>query len=731
MSDYFGSTADSPARRTESSLGLKSHQDKARSPLIHSHQTSVSSGRESAPVTKRQQLDGKGDQAGRYMQSPASGLSHSRSVSGHSRTSARSQFNVPRRRPSVNDLPTLYPDAPRTFHAVSPPPALINSSLPRSMRQRETDPKPPERARWWPRSKTDISPDAPLPGLSHTVELRDTSQHSSTKVNVKRPKAGVNNWFDSFDEDDMYIEATENPREPENESKYQIAPKREASRNPSHPYSANIQHQTNRSRKTSLSSKSGRSDRKLSFRLDSYPEEIRRGSSLNFTTRSSEVRLRNSGTRRLSSTGSKAGILGSLDLQFNSVLNLSSSDDEDESALTHSGGPRIRDSVETSDVGSEILVGSAQRAQPVRPCPIVNKAARRRSPRRSRTPDNVPPVPQLPSRQPQSPRNCNLRDVLEERGSSTTDAGGDSTVDSGSNGETPLTTPISTRTSSLSYKKKAPFRGSKLMKVTSEEEKLLEAMRQKRASIHLNEFQKGFNKALSLQDPPATTSNNLRPTTSGAVDGGRDPFRRSSSLFENVTHSNRSSTKSSRSSVSPAPLMTAGRYSGAQQKSSLSLLSNQKSMSTESLLLAEEQVVVANLHQTNFPFPPQAPPPKTKLPDIPVQQVIIHKLVDASPSKQSPTLSFGASDYMSPSTPSTGNMPLTPPPMAVAMLPPELAQGQALGRTLSESSRKSGPRPGHDRKKTASSVVVLDGVELAAREADEARDIIGWALDSY
>lgn len=644
-----------------------------------------------------------------------------------------------RRRPSITDPPTLYPDTPRQFQAVSPPPALINSTLPKPMHFGDTASKPLGRPRWWQRTRTE-PPSALQSSLIEPTVFQDNSRASAlpTKVHTRKPTPGARNWFDELDEDDMQLGQNSADADlqggPQSEHAAPSPPKSQSTIAPLH---RNLDGKQKTSRKSSFSSKSGRSDRKLSFNL----EPVQLGPPNFFASAPStwtSTRLASPEGRSLQSTRSSKSLGPGINLQIHSVLNLSSSDDEDDSniffpqASSHRR-QEIRTSVDRADRGDDILLGHAQQVLPARPRPVVSQNARHRSPRRSKTPERVPPVPQLPTHPPVEQRQSSLRwrQMMDDKGSTTTEGGRDSTAESGSNGETPLTTPISSRASSSAHKKKGSIRASKLMKVTTEEEKLLEAMRAKRASIRANNFQEGFNKAIALQNDPKK-ADMIRPTTAGAVDGGRDPFRRSLSLCDpqrSTTNSNRSSKKSSRDSISPLPLLSSARYTSHTPKSSFGFPGNQKSSSTDNLLL-DDEVIGMDLNQSVFPFPPMAPPPRTQLPKPPVE-LRIQPQVEPAPSKLSPSLSPGASDGMAPSTPSTGNMPLTPPPMSIPMLPPDLVQGQGLGRTLSGSSRKTPGRAGHDRKRTVSSVVILDGCELAAQAADEEREIVGWAFNSY
>ena len=139
------------------------------------------------------------------------------------------------------------------------------------------------------------------------------------------------------------------------------------------------------------------------------------------------------------------------------------------------------------------------------------------------------------------------------------------------------------------------------MKVTSEEEALLEAMRGKRASIRQDDFDKGFKTAMQLQDIVT------RPKTAGA-DGRASP----------------SSNFRSGPSISPPLQEFAIKMSGTDPRFSAS---------ADDLRLGD-----------SYPFP--------KVPSNRKEYI--------SMSKPSPSPSFSPSDLL-PETPASNNSPVTPP----------------------------------------------------------------------
>lgn len=575
---------------------------------------------------------------------------------------------VPRRRPSVIDRPTLYPEADRTFHAVSPPSALMKSSLPKPLPNTQQNTSF-SRPRWWQRKLTQTTSPEILPNDQTGPEQPFEESFSSIKVNVKRPKAAIRggrNWFDGLEDEEQTLEDLQHPE----------VGNRTPLDKPEPPMSIyEIMGQEPRpkqitSRKSSLSNKSQHSaptGRKLSFRPDSPPSQKFQ---IAPTTPSDCIQSssRSLSPQIISSSKVHAGI----DLQMNSFLELSSSDEEGANSNAPSEAQatyrrhRIRASIERASYNSEVSVSNAQRAQPAKPRSIVNKHSGRLNSGRSISSEIVPPVPSLPispHRPDSSQRTLSMRwrEMMDEKV-----AGTESTADSG---ESSLNDSHDARKPQPRMKRKGSIRGSKLMKVTQEEEKLLEAMRDKRASIRSDDFEKGFKTAMQLQDIVA------RPKTAGA-DG------RSS-----VTHS-RSSIYGSRSSSSPVP--------------------NQEYGIKRTLAGSRLSATTDNLEDA-YPFPKV--PPSLRSP-----------AGFASVAKTSPSLSFSPSDIHS-STPGSRNSPITPPPGHGTLGLYSRGSTLSPGRGVMVMNKI-----GHERKRTvSSSVVMLDGVEHHAQELDEANEITNWA----
>ena len=776
QTDYFGANGAGPRpgpRQATSLSNLRSYHDQAEPLLSVPQRTMYTIPRDIVSESAGSQITRS------FTTTHDSERTHSRNQSGASKesngsnASARTKIaGTPRRRPSVNDPPTLYPNAPRPLtHAVTPPPALINASLPRSMQTGQAPPLSFGRARWWDRRKPKMSPPVEMPEKFEHIPFEDGIM--SAKVNVKKPKKGISHWFDALETEESSLSNFSEQGNVSQQAHEQEAPRTQYMEGPMLP--PEIREQTLRpapaisSRKSSFSTKSkrpGQADRKLSFKLESpSPPKFQQSSELEQLKKFKRTSLTKSAPG--SPTGRNSRILNSprglslreVDLQIQSVLNLSSSEDEEEGeAEMKPHEPldrrhRIRASIERSDYDDEVLFDNALRVPSIKPKSVVNRQFDRSSYRRSQTASAIPPVPQLPSRPQLNQRTSSMRwqSLLDEKSrgppsrsqnastttADTSESSVDSAGESSANGNTPPSSqspPVTRFGSSERTNVNTPLRrGSKLMSVTSEEETLLEAMREKRASIRANDFQKGFNSAMQMHVADYIN----RPKTSGA-----DGRTSRGSIY---------GAGSSRGSISPPILgptvyrppgvlhhqqqqqqAGGGHLIGHVYKASLGAHSG-LSASTDNLTLED-----------SYPFPeiPSEPIPLT------ITRSPIFKSEDFSPS-----LTFSSSDIMLPSSPSTRNSPLTPPPPGLAMGSLMGAYGvvrtptgtmtaaaisAAAGDDISSPPRaqqlevkSSGSRYGHERRETgSSSVVMLDGVESYAAKLDEENEISGWAVDS-
>ena len=701
--DYFNVQSPQKSHQNESA-SPSPHLDYQRpqSPTVASQQTWASSTRDSASRRGLPQVSSPLAHQTKMSTSTVNtanlSRTHSRNISKESERSDGSKISgsskiaaIPRRRPSVMDRPTLYPEAPRPIHAVSPPPALINSSLPRHMQIGGGNLPAAGKSRWWGMRRTKTSPHEPEEVLRQHPDGADVSP---VKVNVKKPRAGVRNWFDTIDTDDAALETTSlndqySRFEPANTDNFESNVATEP---------ASIEHvlfsdpptsPQPSQRKSSLSSKgrrSGPSDRKLSFKLDCPAQRSSQGRTSSYYS-SKSAPISPGTSKSIQSTDSQRGIPEGLDLQLHSILNLSSSEDEDEQSLDSSTRRQqvIRASVEGSDYSGEVLYGNTLRGQTIRPRQVSGRNSKRSSSsRKSNASEVIPPVPQIPSRPQLTQRSSSMRwkEVLEEKetaqsiGTTTEAEAGDETVDSGGSSLTDITVPTATpqatpSTRPVSKRLSNSHRGSKLMKVTLEEEKLLEAMREKRASIRANDFQKGFTSAMQQLRASDLIS---RPRTAGA-DGTGPPSR--SSLYGHTT----TGSHSSRGSMSPPILNpTVYRPPGGLPLYQHHPYKNSLSHNSRLSISAEDLTI-----DDSYPFPqiPSEPLPSLLSANTnirsPIPSYTAANAAGAIAKLDSPNLSLTFSTAESsngavasggnsfngkpqPSTPSTRNSPLTPPP---------------------------------------------------------------------
>lgn len=691
--DYFSLPPLSQAHRVESSSTLRSYYDKTKSPLSISQQTSASSARDmalrkgfpqiSSPLSHTVDDSVKAPE-------PTIITKHTRNISSGSKgsqaskASARSKATTTRRRrPSIIDNPAVYPDTPRGFQAFTPPQALTSSSRPNPI-----SPGPHaasfSRPRWWERKEPKASP--PVNGDRKLDYRHPEEAIPSIKINVKKPKPGARNWFDGLDEDEIALDVIQQREVSEFQLPGILAPAVVVHHAPlvTHEDTPQELHPTSPLRKSSFSNKSQRSvpsDRKLNFRLDAPPPRraYNGKSSPPSMTRSPPSSI---GSKSIRSTDSSRGIHAGLDLQIESVLSLSSSEDEGENETSIKPPPRrhrIRPSIERVEHGDEVSSDNAQEMKSVKPRPVVNGHSRRPSLGKPNSAEIVPPVPQIPNR-PNVIQNVTRRSsstkwaqMLEEKLVRTTEAG-ESAIDSG---ESDLSgTTKSRRTPSLGQRSRR-LHGSKLMKVSSDEERLLEAMREKRISIRQDDFQKGFNKAIQLQ-------------------GGQDLVDRPKTAGANGCAS-QSSVYGSRGSMTPP-------HAGHAYKNSLA---------GSGISATTDDLALEGALEHAYPFPQ-------------VPESLRSSVAFSFPPKPSPGLSFSLSDIL-PSTPASRNSPMTPPPGHGSLG----AYGRGFGTSPSRGVIARNHQ-GHERKRTvSSSVVMLDGAEQHAQQLDEENEIVGWAMDRW
>ena len=654
------------ADRSETSSTLLSYYDPLKSPLAISQQTSASSARDMA-LRKGCKPIASSFKQGFPDATPYSVVSHD----------DRKYNNMdPKNRSPRPDVSSLFPK-PSTSKVAAPSPHIIVKS-PSQMSLASSS------QRWAPSNPSILPEQTQIHSQDYNtkgdeVDLKDILRmdEHNIKTNVKEPNKGAKNWFDELEEEDNALGVFKSNRvaQPLPEDS------RESVKVGLDEVSKDLRL---RQRKSSISDPRRRpstSRRTLSFRLDpamaqapsAYPRDSLQYSGLRSTASSVSRRSKRSGqANRIS--------LSSMDLINQSVLVLSSSSDDEVEQSTSRRRARIRDSIEVSGIGDEPLVYSAETVKASKPRPIVRVLSGRASSSTRRA--DVPPVPKVPETPQLHQRASSKKWGAEIKSKITSMKVVDDTdiktklasmkiIDDphSSTGDSVASRP-STKVHRSATHTSNYARGSKMMAVTEEEEKLLEAMRKKRATIRKIDFAEGFHKALQLHgdiEPakrPKTSSADGRPTFF-------DPDRTSS--VPPLPHG-------LRNSLTRAPFAA----------------------STDDLV-----------HVDSYPFPETTQRWSKNVSSIP-------------PPDPSPSLSFSPSDLV-PSPPSSCLSPRTPPPGHGF----SEAYPGGVGASPSRQLRLWDPNR-HDRKRSASSgVLTLSSADRRARDIDSEDGITGWAMDRW
>lgn len=681
--------------RSQSSSTLHSYYDSSKSPLYISQQTSASSARDMAlrkahfaTVSPLSQ-----DISKPIKTSKAKDKHHERN----------SPITLSKRRPGLDlqlDISSNYQKPSALNRHIAPPQTIVQSPSQISETSNSHQTVQASRPKWfgWERKKSRESSQLSVPSpqqLSRIEKETPTPEKPTAYMHAKKPR----NWFNDYSEDSTPEDYSQQPipgyqlpenygssaafKRNEHSGKHRLRRSKssisEVSQEPLPPRSASRSHQNDAL--LQLEDTSVR-QRAYSNGAQSPPSD---------------------GSRKSDQPGKKelTIILSQADLHTQSFLTLSSSEDESEGRTDSETcrRHRIRASIVKADTGDEVLVCSAERVKPVKPRPVVNIPRRRTG--SSKSIDPIPPVPSLPSRPKLNPRVSSMKWQDESK---VVQPGMEINNVSDHSRESSITSCSTSRISQTSSQKKMQIRGSKMMAVTAEEEKLLEAMRRKRASIRQEVLAEHVEDGSSLYGSKTPTS---RPRTAGA--DGRPGI---SSYFD-----------IDRSTSSPPPTHGYAKHIDVPSyAASTGDLSQEDSYSSPS---PSQRFKIP----TVFTFPSSLP--KT----IPITYY---------PQKPAPSLSFSPSDIL-PSTPAmsdaTGDdmygavqyasrsSPLTPPPAHVL----DVYESELVVAALdAQQSSFYLEKKGHDRNRTiSSSVVVLDGAEREVQDLDEANVITGWAMDRW
>lgn len=393
--------------------------------------------------------------------------------------------------------------------------------------------------------------------------------------------------------------------------------------------------------------------------------------------------LSHSKRSRTSSNGSQKSVRWEKDdrikvlkdnLQNHSFLILTSSDDDiEENSLNVARyrHHRIRASTDKLDHGDDVIVCSAERAKQIKPRPAVN-IPHQKIPR-FKDPEVVPPIPLIPTVRPEpSPKVSSIKWREEMKAISSSI---DLTISPAHSRKSSGASHSASQVPPSGSLEMTPLRESKMMAVTVDEEKLLQGMRRKRASMLRKKHISNHRYSLISSQSEATSL--LRPKTAGEAILPR------SSYFE---PSEPISPKANRQ----VRFLAASTYAASADD-----LSREESFSSS---------------------------------DTPSSSVGSSSPDAKRPSKAvPPSLDFTPPDIL-PTISPTHTSPLTPPPDHDGCLD-IYGAGVADPHSPPVSCTNKGK---HDRKKTLSSgIVVLDGAEQHAQALDEENEIAGWAMDRW
>ncbi|KAI4163139.1 MAG: hypothetical protein LQ342_003267 [Letrouitia transgressa] len=511
--DSLTTDASSPQHRFHSSSStLRSYYDPGRSPLSISQQTSASSARDMAlrkgcPIV-------------------SSPLSRNISESSSSavlneRIGATVQYGSGAS-PATLDISSYFPKPDLKSNVILSPNKISKSPSQVSLSSNGQQANTPHRQGWWKKRKGKEADHKSLDALQQRPTLHERNvQPPPPKTDPMKSKVGARYWFDGIEEDnglDMIdFDGAGKPTFPAQSWNKHLDGLQE-----------NVVHQNQEidkdqgrgvqlppppphSEHTTTNSQQQKQHCKI-------PEDHH---AQNFGILRS--RSNSAGQGNLSPSGE--GRVGSIkaDLQDQSFLELSSSEDESETSVVapyQYRRHRIRDSIDQTAIGDEVLVYNAERVRPAKPQP-VHHSLPRRSTRGSET---IPPVPKIPARPQLQKRVSSMR---WRESTSMKPVTAHATEDSNSSGRASIVSQASSRIIIPDSNKKRFGQKNKMMVVTLEEEQLLEAMRNKRTSIHQNAFADGHAKSIH-----SAKSSSDRPKTAGA--DSKTSYSRSTSPLPSI-----------------------------------------------------------------------------------------------------------------------------------------------------------------------------------------------------
>ncbi|KAL9598265.1 MAG: hypothetical protein Q9219_004624 [cf. Caloplaca sp. 3 TL-2023] len=628
------STTNSPSPRPHfygSSSTLRSYYDPAKSPLSISQQTSASSARDMALRKGYPSISSPLSQDVSSDIAPSAIGNGQRSATDHDTNKGAAHIDLSTFSPKHQSpvMPVLSPDAK------SKSPSQLSYS---SGQQSASSGRP----NWWKRKNAKESKSQKTKASPDDSHLRHYDLGlDSLKTNIKKPKAGTRYWFDGVGD-------CNSPG---------IQEQLDGDKGDGHFWNDRLHHLRSDTHELLASGlDQGDGDGSLFTGRPSANDST--------TPQSAPVRHDFNGSLQEETsiysdqrqTRSRGSTVATADLQNQSFLELSSSEDEDSKdyAVGHQirSEPPVDNGRDHNVIGEKVVVPDAERVRPVKLKTVVAMPARRSK----RGSEVIPPVPKIPERPQLQQRVSSMkwRELQNSKPPSVTTRTTDDSHSSSGGAS------IASRTSSLKQTgvdphMRKPFQGSKIMAVTVEEGKLLEAIRQTRASTCHDAFSEAYIKPFN-----SPRSNIHRPRTSG-TDG-------------------RTSYMGSDRSVSPPPSLP---------------ISN---ASPQSFRFPD---VPSSSHDHNNNIDqPLSPTPRRAKPLRQVPPIIF------PPPKSSPTDSFSPSDIL-PSTPRSRLSPLTP--ASTVQDENEDFGGGSTSGGGGPHGKRGARKGGHFRKRTVSSGVVMVG----------------------
>ncbi|KAI4215820.1 MAG: hypothetical protein LQ351_001808 [Letrouitia transgressa] len=584
--DSLTTDASSPQHRFHSSSStLRSYYDPGRSPLSISQQTSASSARDmalrkgcpivSSPLSRN------------FSESSSSAfLDERKGATVHHGSGAS---------PATLDLSSYFPKPDRKSNVILSPDGISKSPSQVSLSSNCQQLNTPRRQGWWKKRKEKEADPKSVNALQQQSALLERNiQPLPPKTDSVKSKVGARYWFDGIEEDNcLDTSDLDGAKKPTHLTQ-------SWNKHP-HGLQENGVHQNQKIDKDQGCGVQLPPPLPASEHTTTNHQQQKQRCKINeghHTQNFGILRGCSNSTSQGNLSPSEENRIGSMkaDLQDQSFLELSSSEDESESSVVASyryRRHRIRDSIDQTAIGDEVSVYNAERVRPAKPH-SVHHSVPRRSLRGSET---IPPVPKLPARPQLQKRVSSMR---WRESTSMKPVTAPAAEDSNSSSRASIVSQTSSRiTTSDSHKKKLGYK-NKMMVVTLEEEQLLEAMRNKRASIHQNAFTDGYAKSIY-----SVRSSGDRPKTAGA--DSKPSYSRSTSPLPSIA----------------VPPKSAGfTYPAASSDGSA--------------------------FEDPFPFPEISK--RSKAPPV-----------RFPPPKSSPTSSLSPSDMLQ-STPRSGLSPITPPP---------------------------------------------------------------------